>query len=98
MLVWFVVLLPTISLNDFLEALKRPACWLPLAFFSLVILGMLWWSQPSSEAGRNSLLDLALPTLASGPLGLYRIPIFVRSLDVGLMVPSVPMMMRHRSP
>ena len=42
MVIWFVVLLPTINHREFLESLKQPASWLPLAFFTLVILGMLW--------------------------------------------------------
>ena len=42
MMIWFVVLLPTINHREFLESLKQPAYWLPLAFFTLVIFGMLW--------------------------------------------------------
>jgi len=42
MTIWLVVLLPTINQRQFVESLKQPACWLPLAFFALVILGMLW--------------------------------------------------------
>jgi len=42
MMIWFVVLLPTINHREFRGSLKQPAYWLPLGFFTLVILGMLW--------------------------------------------------------
>src|SRR5687768_18305489 len=31
MVIWFIVLIPTIEPRRFLEVLKGPACWLPLA-------------------------------------------------------------------
>lgn len=42
MAIWLVVLLPTIDQREFLKSLKQPAYWLPLAFFWLVVFGMLW--------------------------------------------------------
>ena len=46
MVIWFVVLLPTIEPRAFLNTLRRPACWLPLAFFALAVVGMLWADGP----------------------------------------------------
>jgi O-antigen ligase len=46
MVIWFVVLLPTIEPRAFLNALRPPACWLPLAFFALAVVGMLWADGP----------------------------------------------------
>jgi O-antigen ligase len=40
--VWLIVLLPTIGLRAFLTSLKRPESFLPIAFFALALLGMLW--------------------------------------------------------
>lgn len=48
MVIWFVVLLPTIEPRAFLNTLRRPACWLPLAFFALAVVGMLWADGPWS--------------------------------------------------
>ena len=42
MAIWLIVVLPTIHLRDFFVSLKQPACWLPLAFFTLALFGMLW--------------------------------------------------------
>jgi O-antigen ligase len=39
---WLIVLLPTIEWNSFLHGLKRPACALPILFVALVLLGTLW--------------------------------------------------------
>ena len=43
---WVISLLPTISLRAFLACLKRPESWLPVAFFALAVLGMLWTDDP----------------------------------------------------
>ena len=42
LVVWFITLLPTISLRGFLASLKRPESFLPIAFFALALFGMLW--------------------------------------------------------
>jgi O-antigen ligase len=39
---WFVVLLPTLNFRKFCGQLKRPAFFLPLALFAVAALGMLW--------------------------------------------------------
>ncbi|MDB5583172.1 MAG: hypothetical protein JWR80_8348 [Bradyrhizobium sp.] len=46
MVIWFIVLIPTIEPRRFLEVLKGPACWLPLAFVGLAVVGMLWADGP----------------------------------------------------
>jgi hypothetical protein len=47
MVIWFIVLLPTLDLA-FLRFLGRPACLLPVAFFALALVGMLWADGPLS--------------------------------------------------
>ncbi|SHK76659.1 O-antigen ligase [Bradyrhizobium lablabi] len=42
MVIWFLVLIPTLDPSSFLNSLKRPACSLPLAFFALAVIGTLW--------------------------------------------------------
>src|SRR5258708_34598340 len=41
MVLWFIVLLPTLDLG-FLRFLRQPACLLPVALFALALAGMLW--------------------------------------------------------
>ncbi len=48
MTIWFVVLIPTIEPRRFLDVLKGPACWLPLAFVLLALVGTLWADGPWS--------------------------------------------------
>ncbi len=48
MAIWFIVLIPTIDPRQFLEVLKGPACWLPLAFVALALAGTLWMDGPWS--------------------------------------------------
>ena len=46
MVMWFVVLIPTIDPRLFVQSLKRPAYWLPLAFVALAAIGTLWGDAP----------------------------------------------------
>src|SRR5882757_2491898 len=46
MALWFIVAIPTLDLRLFVRALKRPAYWLPVAFFALALLGTLWADTP----------------------------------------------------
>lgn len=39
---WFIALLPTIDMRAFLRSLRQPACILPLMFFALAVIGMMW--------------------------------------------------------
>jgi O-antigen ligase len=48
MIVWFFVLIPTIEPHSFLRSLKHPACFLPIAFFALAVIGTLWADGPWS--------------------------------------------------
>ena len=49
MTVWFIALIPTIEPRSFLRILKQPACFLPIAFFALAVIGTLWADGPWSE-------------------------------------------------
>lgn len=40
--VWLLVLIPTVDLQDFLDTMKRPACAVPLLLFALAVVGTLW--------------------------------------------------------
>jgi O-antigen ligase len=42
MSIWFVVLLPTIDYRSFFRSLQNPASFLPVAFFAVAVVGMLW--------------------------------------------------------
>jgi hypothetical protein len=46
MVIWLIVLAPTIDPRAFLRSLREPACWLPLAFFALAVVGVLWADIP----------------------------------------------------
>ncbi|SIO40005.1 O-Antigen ligase [Bradyrhizobium erythrophlei] len=48
MIVWFFVLIPTVEPHSFLRSLKHPACFLPIAFFALAVIGTLWADGPWS--------------------------------------------------
>src|ERR1700676_5143489 len=52
MVIWLIVLAPTIDPRAFLNSLRDPAYWLPLAFFALAIVGTLWADGPWSERFR----------------------------------------------
>jgi O-antigen ligase len=43
--VWLLLLIPCIERSDFTEALRRPACYLPILLFVLAVLGVLWASD-----------------------------------------------------
>src|SRR4051794_41230269 len=42
MLLWLIVLLPTIRWPEFYKAFHAPASYLPLAFFALAFAGLFW--------------------------------------------------------
>ena len=46
MVLWFLALIPTLDPRALLRSLMRPACALPLAFFALAVVGMLWADSP----------------------------------------------------
>jgi O-antigen ligase len=48
MVLWLIVSIPTIDPRLFLRSLRRPAYWLPVAFFALAVIGMLWADGPWS--------------------------------------------------
>ena len=68
MVLWLIVLIPTIRWPTFLETLRAPASYLPLAFFALAIAG-LSWTQESWPAGIQGFEPVA--KLLAIPLLLY---------------------------
>jgi O-antigen ligase len=44
--IWIFVLLPTINMRALLASLRRPESFIPVVFFSIAVLGMLWASSP----------------------------------------------------
>jgi O-antigen ligase len=48
-IIWFIVLVPTIEPRSFLISLKRPASLLPAVLFALAVIGMLWADGPWAE-------------------------------------------------
>jgi O-antigen ligase len=66
MVIWFIVLIPTIEPRRFLDVLKGPVCWLPLSFVGLALVGTLWadgpWSARLQGIGPVTKL-LAIPFL-----------------------------------
>ncbi|MGX9389291.1 O-antigen ligase family protein [Nitrobacteraceae bacterium UC4446_H13] len=68
---WLLALIPIIDIGDLLTLAKRPICFLPIAFFGLALLGMLWSIAPWS-----------LRLYAVGPLAkLLAIPLLVYHLQ-----------------
>lgn len=43
---WLLALVPIVDIQAFSELMKRPICWLPIAFFLLGLIGTLWSSVP----------------------------------------------------
>ena len=68
MVLWMLVVLPTIRWHAFLESLRAPASFLPLAFFTLAIAG-LFWTEDSWAIGIQGLLPVS--KLLAVPLLLY---------------------------
>ena len=48
-IIWFIVLAPTIEPRSFLSSLRRPVSLLPTALFALAVIGMLWADGPWAE-------------------------------------------------
>lgn len=68
MVVWMLVVLPTIRWQAFYESLRAPASFLPLAFFALAIVG-LFWTEDTWPVGIQGLLPVS--KLLAVPLLLY---------------------------
>jgi O-antigen ligase len=65
--VWLLLLIPTVDLQDFLDTMKRPACAIPLLLFALAVVGTLWatdtpWAARLKGIGPVAKL-LAIPIL-----------------------------------
>ena len=63
---WVIALVPTIEVGAFLRSLTRPICALPIAMFTLALVGTLWsdasWSERLYAVGPTAKL-LMLPLL-----------------------------------
>lgn len=68
MVLWLIVLLPTIRWPAFLESLRAPASYLPLALFALALAG-LFWTRESWPGGIQGVEPVA--KLLAIPLLLY---------------------------
>jgi O-antigen ligase len=68
MVLWLLVVLPTIRWPAFFEALRAPASYLPLAFIALAMAG-LFWTDDSWPAGIQGLVPVT--KLLAVPLLLY---------------------------
>jgi len=44
--VWLLVVAPTVDFRRFLDFLRQPICWLPIALFALALVGTLWSDAP----------------------------------------------------
>jgi O-antigen ligase len=60
MVLWFIALLPTLDFRALLRSMARPASALPLAFFALAVIGLLWadTSWPARLHGINPVAKL----------------------------------------
>ena len=84
MVLWLLVVLPTIRWPAFFEALRAPASYLPLAFLALAMAGLFWTdgqlagrnSRPRAriKAAGRSASPLSLRTLRARALGIVRVP------------------------
>ena len=87
MALWMLVVLPTIRWQEFLESLRAPASFLPLAFVALAIAGLsgprtpgpseFKASLPVCKAAGRSASPLSLRTLPARALGVVRVPGFL---------------------
>ena len=68
MVVWLLVVLPTIRWQAFLEALRAPASYLPLVFLALALAGLLW-TEDSWAIGIQGVVPVT--KLLAVPLLLY---------------------------
>src|SRR6185295_81370 len=67
MALWLGAVLPTIRWHEFVESLRAPARSLPLAFFALALVGVLW-----VDSGAAKLLGLSpVVKLLAIPLLIY---------------------------
>ena len=41
-IIWFIVLIPTIEVTAFAHWIRKPAAFVPIIFFGLATIGMLW--------------------------------------------------------
>lgn len=66
--IWLLALIPTINPKEMRDALRRPACWLPIALFGLALVGTVWAEGPWRE---RLLATLPVLKLLAIPLLMY---------------------------
>jgi hypothetical protein len=59
---WFIIVIPTLDWNEFVESLAHPACALPIVICALAVVGTLWsdGSWPERLHGTKPVLKLLL--------------------------------------
>ena len=78
MVLWLVVVLPTIRWSAFFEALRAPASYLPLAFLALAMAG-LFWTEDTWPVGVRA----SFPCQSCWPFRFSSITMNVPSAGIG---------------
>jgi O-antigen ligase len=93
---WLVALVPTIEPRALLQSLKRPASVLPIAFFALVLAGLLWSDAPAhermhqlSQVSKLLLLPLLIYHFERSPRGMAVFVAFLISCALLALVSCV---------
>ncbi len=93
---WLVALVPTIEPRALSQSLKRPASVLPIAFFALVLAGLLWSDAPAhermhqlSQVSKLLLLPLLIYHFERSPRGMAVFAAFLISCALLALVSCV---------
>jgi O-antigen ligase len=83
---WLIALVPTVEPRALLQSLRRPPGALPIAFFALVLVGMLWSDAPShdrlhqlSQVSKFLVLPLLIYHFERSPRGMWAFAAFLAS-------------------
>ena len=91
MVLWLIVVVPTIHWQAFCASLRAPASFLPLALLGLALAGLFWtadsWPVGDEAAGRAA-AALSLRTLRARAMGVVRVPGFLCPVD-GIVMADV---------
>jgi O-antigen ligase len=90
---WIMALIPTIEMRAFMRSLMRPICALPIAFFTLALVGTLWsdasWGvrlYAVSPTAKLLLLPLLLYHFERSPRGVWVFIAFLASCTLLMAV------------
>jgi O-antigen ligase len=93
---WIVAFAFTCETRSVLQSLKRPVSALPIAFFALVLLGMLWSHAPSherlhqlSQVSKLLMLPLLIYHFERSPRGMWVFTAFLISCALLAMVSCI---------